>query len=232
MIHRKLVQFARYNHHTLYWPAIPKNPVVVDLGGNRGGFSRAISKFYNVRGVIVEPVPDLYNALIAPNGMETRNVAVADKDGSVRISISSQEDCHRIGVPLDGITLGTIEVQSVSLMTLLQEHDISTVDVLKIDIEGSELEVLNSLPDDLLVKVSQATIEFHSAFGAYPESMVDNFVARMHRLNFYCFDFLGGRYADCLFINRRRCNLGPFHRAFLRHVSQRLMWRLPYVPNT
>lgn len=137
--------------------------VFVDLGSNRGAFS----------------------SLVAPRA--DRLVAV-EASGSflpvIRHNLrlnGASEDAVEIGFIGDG---GVLEPSSserrVSMEELLSSHGITAVDVMKIDIEGSEYGLLTGTAG-WLDRVRAITMEVHPSFGD-----TGDLVARLRQRGFTC----------------------------------------------
>ena len=80
------------------------------------------------------------------------------------------------------------------------------VALLKLDIEGSEIDVLGGAGPDLLRRFDQITAEFHDFCGITPRPVVRETVRKVRDAGFHVFYFDRDvyRYADVLFVNRRR----------------------------
>jgi hypothetical protein len=74
------------------------------------------------------------------------------------------------------------------------------VDLIKMDIEGAELDVLESAPTELLQSIRQLTIEFHEF--VYPQSRarIEALKKRFRHLGFWVVDFSRTNY-DVLFVH-------------------------------
>jgi FkbM family methyltransferase len=68
---------------------------------------------------------------------------------------------------LDGEAPHFEKVNALTLEMFLRQNAISRVDLLKMDIEGSEIDVFEGATDEDLQRVDQFTIEFHSRI--YPD---------------------------------------------------------------
>jgi hypothetical protein len=83
-----------------------------------------------------------------------------------------------------------------------------TVDLIKMDIEGAELEVIASLDDDVIKRVGQWTIEFHDFMGMMSVSDVGRCVERIAGLGFHELFWSRTRNnADVLLVNKNRLSL-------------------------
>src|SRR5262249_38303020 len=95
------------------------------------------------------------------------------------------------------------------------------IEVLKLDIEGAEIDVIDSLPDDLIRRIAQLTIEFHDWLGYYSETDVATRVDRIAALGFRELFWSRKRNsADVLLINGSR--LGRLRYAFEHQVVRPL----------
>jgi len=140
-----------------YWPDPSWLPatghVVVDVGANAGVFTVASADLVGPTGrvVAIEPNPVVLNRLranVQQNGLDDRvavlPVAVADRAGRGFIRIDSGNSITaRVHVlePGDPVTKETVCV--ARLDDALAEAGVKNVDILKVDVEGLELAVLD-----------------------------------------------------------------------------------------
>lgn len=134
--------------------------VVVDIGANIGTFSvYAASK--GARVYAVEPEP--HNAEALNNNIVLNNMqdlithipyGISDKKGTAVIT-----DMGGGATIKDDGVFGA-EIELISLNDLFSLYNIDVVDVLKIDIEGSELEVILGASKENLNKCKYITMEF------------------------------------------------------------------------
>ena len=137
-------------HDDIVWPGVlgdAESPVVVDVGANIGQFSAAVLLFAPDASILaVEPDPDVHARLSAhlasANGVRTVCAAAGADAGTAPL--------HRAALPVmstlrtDGLSgyelVGTVDVDVVTLDELTR--DVPAVDLLKVDVEGFELEAL------------------------------------------------------------------------------------------
>src|SRR5262249_4200675 len=88
---------------------------------------------------------------------------------------------------------------------LIAELPPGRIDLIKMDIEGAEVEILETLPREILRRIGQITAEFHSApiFGFDLQLRVERIIRRLRRERFMALDFSRGSRTDVLFVNRR-----------------------------
>jgi len=144
-------------------------PVILDCGANLGMATLYFKRrFPSARIVAFEPNPDVFALLqenISMNSLtdvSAEEVAVAAQDGEatfVRRTITDPGSFVTLsGVP-DGV--GSVTVPTVRLSTTVNR--LGCVDLLKLDIEGSEYGVLGELEQTrALDKVKACVIEYHA----------------------------------------------------------------------
>lgn len=199
-------QIIQLNGHGLYAPALNTRTLVLDLGANLGRFSSEITDRFGCSVVMVEANPDLCREL-ERTGATVHNVAVAGTDGIVSLNISvNLEGSSVLPLPeqsIYGATLDrTIEVKAMSLASLLESVAPRHVDVLKIDIEGAEVEALNSVSDEDLLKIPQITVEFHDdpSFQFNLRGAVSATIDRLRKLGFAYLQFNRPHRTNALFL--------------------------------
>lgn len=128
--------------------------VFVDIGANAGAYSLWAHRAAcgRVRVLAIEPDPEMRRRLqfnLATNGIaevEVCPVALSDRDGVGALLVNPRQRGENTLVAEQARQAGGERVaQTVPLKTLLgllQEHGVTSVDVLKIDIEGHELPVM------------------------------------------------------------------------------------------
>ena len=150
--------------------------VVIDLGANRGVFSKGIMDKYDCTVEAYEP-----SRLLCDNqSTEISNQyskfafhqkAVWSKDKTMVLTdfcdknggtsgVANTLMEHKSDTRHDGRYLREkYQVQCEDINKILKNHE--KVDILKVDIEGSEFEVLASVTDENLKKCKQVCVEFH-----------------------------------------------------------------------
>ncbi|MFC5186759.1 FkbM family methyltransferase [Actinomadura harenae] len=129
---------------------LPERGVFVEVGGadgRRGSNTWWLEDKRGWRGMVVEPDPRQHAALHANRTCLIDPRAVADHAGTIAFGQHTTRPTHS-GIGLTGDDYRSITVRCVRLDTLLQEADIATIDVLSIDVEGTELQVWGSFDPD------------------------------------------------------------------------------------
>ncbi len=133
---------------------------VVDVGANAGIFSLPIAKGAgtNARFLMIEPNPEMLARLranIALNGLAdvvVEEAAIGDEEGRANLFFSPNGNPGeaRLGVSFSE-DAGGIDVPVVTLPGLATKHELTEIDLLKVDVEGMEDRViLPALQDDRL----------------------------------------------------------------------------------
>lgn len=172
-------------HSFLPWLVRPGS-VALDLGGNRGAFAQGVRDRYGLNVILVEPVPALARDL-RNNDFDVIEAAVAAHDGTALLTFDPENELS--GSVLDSEVIKgsigrshTATVAAISLETLVKNR---SVDLVKVDIEGAELEMILEASDETLLSVSQFTVEFHDFW--YPELSARTELAkrRLQNLGFW-----------------------------------------------
>lgn len=146
--------------------------VVVDIGANIGSFS-IYAAHHGARVYAIEPEPHNLDALknnIAINHMEhiiiVSDVGISDYNGVAVISDRGGGATIKDNIE-DGST-----IKITTLDDYFSQHNIEEVDVLKIDVEGSETEIVVGASKDSLNKCKYITMEFDIRSGSHLGDMV------------------------------------------------------------
>jgi hypothetical protein len=111
------------------------------------------------------------------------------------------------------------EVETIGLVEFCNTNHIGRIDLLKMDIEGAELQVLPSLKDDWIVNnVVQLTIEFHEFLDPSIVPDIKEIIKKLKGLGFYYLPF-SHSYGDVLFVNSRFIKLSPIDLSYLFMVK-------------
>jgi len=149
--------FGVYEKDLLFYLRSVLRPgdTVVDVGANIGYLSAFIRQLVGPAGAIYcfEPVPD-YAALLEAAVSKVANIhvfrqAVGDREGRVAIKISGRENTgwNTIvpGLMKERTGIRNVEVPLTTLARHLEEWDVPSVRLIKIDVEGAEFLVLKGL---------------------------------------------------------------------------------------
>ena len=154
--------------------------VVLDLGAHLGTFSLAAAS-RGLQVVAVEASPRnaaFLRASAGANGFDNLRVvevAVSDSPGVVRFRPEGAW-----GQITEGWSPGVVEVQARPVSRILSEHGVTRVDLVKLDVEGSEIPAVRGM-HELLTGPDAPPVVYESnahtlrMFDATPERLIDVF---------------------------------------------------------
>jgi FkbM family methyltransferase len=149
--------------------------VILDVGANIGVFTLYAARCAPQTEIFAfEPFPSTYHRLLTTvrdHNLESRvtcfNFAATGAEG-VRLmpdaSVPSQR--RAVASPDSAIARGT-PVNGKTLEAMLEENRLSKIDLMKMDIEGSEYEVLLSASQKILSRIRRIALEYHGDSAPY-----------------------------------------------------------------
>jgi FkbM family methyltransferase len=209
-------------NHTFFPHALRAGDVVIDLGANRGEFSRGIVARYGVRCFGVEPNPNLFGKLVGDEKTRFVQFAVTPVDGPVTLHLS--EDVTSSSVVREDVPLkqGDVQVSGKTLATFLKDQEIGgDVSLIKVDIEGAEVGMFGSMSDDLVRRFAQFTIEFHDDHRLMTTEQFEQIRDRLFGLGFNGIRFASNN-TNWLFFQPKKVSVGPLRTLYVRHVIRNL----------
>ena len=204
----------------MWAPILSSQSVVLDLGANIGNFSHRILRHYKCQCYAVEANPDLCRAIPTHPKLAVYNLAMAASTGKLPLYLSTNSEATTLLPTNTSDKYRTIEVDAIRLEEFLALAGLSSIDLVKFDIEGAEIEVLDSSNDELLSSIGQLTIEFHDFLGLTPVATVERIVQRLDGLGFYPIKMWRRGWGDTLFVNRRLPLAKPVALAWSRYVTR------------
>ena len=164
---------------------INDSDIVIDVGAHIGLFALFASQFCK-RGKIFcfEPIKENYELLVENiNSNKIKNIipfnfAVSKVSGSVKIFLNEDYSGHSMFLETNDFVI----VKSKSLFDIFSENNIQECNFLKLDCEGAEYEIINSLSSEFLNKIKKLTIEYHLA-DTHPE-LLEQLVKKLRKLSF------------------------------------------------
>ena len=212
---------ARIAGHTFLPSLLRPANVLLDIGANQGQFTRAMARKFGCKVHAVEPNPHLCAALheLAIPGVTVHGVALADTRGLRPFLLMNNSESSHI-CATDNSSERVVQVEAVTLEDLISEIPDAGIDLIKIDVEGAELEVLERVPTRALERVRQFTVEFHQFM--YPESRVriEAVKNRFRGSGFWVVDFSRTNY-DVLFVHPN-VRPSPYMRALIQYEKYKL----------
>lgn len=150
--------------HTFDEELLPAKAKVLDLGALGMIFSDALKKDGH----------SVYSVDIQDIGPLAYRCAITDYDGKCGIIPSSDKQAFRISPQGK-------EIYCFTLQSFMGMVNVEQFDLIKMDIEGSEYEVIKSLTK---APAKQLSIEFHLHTGVYGQNGVDEMVNKLLSLGY------------------------------------------------
>lgn len=122
----------------------------VDVGGNKGDFALLAARIAGTTGKVlcIEPEPTNFNwiersvKLNRYSNVQLHNLALSDQEGEAVLHLGSKSGFHTLLTGAPERNHGSVKVRTRTLDRLLRDSKVDSVNVLKIDVEGAELQVL------------------------------------------------------------------------------------------
>ena len=145
----------------------PEDRIILDVGANIGTFSLFAARHApKARIVAFEPFPATFEQLrcnIERNSLgarvETHPMAMTGEGGVRHMDVTAGSSQSR-GMLQTGATTG-LEVRTTTLARFLAESRLDDIDLMKMDIEGSEHEVISSTAPEILRHIRRIALEYH-----------------------------------------------------------------------
>ena len=167
-------EIFKENNHFIVPGFSPKLfETVIDIGANQGFFLLKLKQYNpNCTILAVEPNPKEYNKLKRNlqvneiSGVHLVQKAVAASPGLMKFETIPQIGTiggWNVKIPerpwIKEEFIHTIEVESITLDLLFEQYDLKRVDLLKMDVEGMELEILTN--SNVVEKIEKLVVEYH-----------------------------------------------------------------------
>lgn len=159
---------------------IRNDDIIIDIGAHIGLFALFASQFCKKgRIYCFEPVKENFDLLkynLDLNDIKNVipvNSAVSTNTGTVTIYLNDDYSGHSMHL------VGTkkIEANSISLKDVIDSNNITKCDFLKIDCEGEEYGIGESLPTECFDKINKMCIEYH--FADTKPYLLDNLIKKL-----------------------------------------------------
>jgi FkbM family methyltransferase len=159
--------------------------IVIDVGAQIGLFALFSSQFCkNGKIYCFEPVKenfDLLESNLVLNNIKNvvaTNAAISTDSGIVTIYLNEDESGHSMYVTGSK----QIQVKSLSLLDIFDSNKLEKCDFLKIDCEGEEYKIIDSLPTPYFDKINKMCIEYH--FVDTKPHLLQNMIKRLESLSY------------------------------------------------
>lgn len=140
---------------------------VVDIGGNIGYYAMLEARLVGPTGMVIaiEPMPKNSEQLcknVQANGYQNiriHKLAIGDRNGTASMYISGKSNWHSLYPSTS--SKGEIQVPVRTLDSLLMPYDLSSVDLMRMDLEGYEVVVIKGMRRTLEKHSPRLLVELH-----------------------------------------------------------------------
>lgn len=178
------------------------NDIIIDIGGHIGLFALYASVM-SPKGKIISAEPHPQNFLLLKENITENNLnnivlvnkAISDSNKNIELFIDTFDDsAHSI---YDN-GRNSIQIKGITLEEIMNNNQISKCDMLKIDCEGAEFKIIESLSDNDLLKIDKLCLEYH--LNENDIASLGSLKKRLKKMNYYVNikptnNFLGMLYA-------------------------------------
>jgi FkbM family methyltransferase len=153
---------------------LPENAVVVDVGANAGFFNYLLfSKMPNVKVYAFEPMPSnvaLFQKNISANKILKNNIHLYQKavTGTEKESLELFTEATTNNTVVASIfsqfheeNNSVVSVPAITLASIIEQQALTTIDLLKLDCEGSEYDIIYNTDPAVFNKIRNMVIEVH-----------------------------------------------------------------------
>lgn len=189
--------------HSFFDDLLGNDPLIFDLGANVGQFTGAMIKRYGGHSLALEPSPAELGKIPESPCVTKLHAAVTASAGEVTLNLATNSEANSLGTTAGYDYVDQVKVEALTLEDVLRGSGHDRAQLLKLDIEGSEIEVLDS-PGEVLRRFDQITVEFHDFCDITPREIVERTIEKVRGDGFWVFLFdRQFPHADVLFVNKR-----------------------------
>jgi FkbM family methyltransferase len=176
---------CRLREHPFFGSLLARPAAVADCGAYRGEFFAALKSEYSIsRPILVEANPTLADSLKQKFGSQVNvlhaALSGANNKGPITLTRSADSESSSIfreWAAAYGVA-DQIDIPAVEFSNVIRELG-GRVDLVKLDVEGAEIGILESASASDLASCGQLTVEFHDRRPPLTRRDVDNVCRRM-----------------------------------------------------
>jgi FkbM family methyltransferase len=200
----------RFKEHSFFATLLARPAAVADFGAHRGEFFAALKSEYSIsRALLVETNPALAERVKETFGSETdvfhAALVGANKRGSITFTHSSNPESSSIFREWAAAyeIADQVDVPAIDLSKVIRELG-GQVDLVKCDVEGAEVEILENASASDLASCRQLTVEFHDKRPPITRRDIDRVCKRLRSNGYGVVKANWPHVDDVLFVNLKR----------------------------
>jgi FkbM family methyltransferase len=178
------VKVSKIEGHSFFTKNLNARSVLVDLGVNEGNFSKNLISTYNLKSYGIEAEAHIYQKfLTGKDNLFVLNAAITDFNGKISINRVEGLCSTTLNTNLHEATDDSVE--AITFDKFASYFKLDVIDLIKFDIEGSEIAVFSKCSDEQILSWKQITIEFHDFIFPELREDVSRIQDRLKRLGFH-----------------------------------------------
>jgi FkbM family methyltransferase len=214
------IGFENMRGHWVYSADLKRNDIIVDLGANLGEFSVLMKTKFSAHPIAVEANEFLCGE-IRKKGIITYNYAIHTKNEELEFYISNNIEASSLINDFEDNwgQKEKVKVEGIDWTTFIANSSLEDkiIDLLKVDIEGSEIEFINSLKTQDLNQIKQITVEFHDWLNPQLHAVTVALIHNLVRQGFLTFTDAPSHQwpVEMVFVNKKYWRVSVFKKALI-----------------
>ena len=167
-LQRQIFMYGVYRveekHREMMLGRIREGSTILDIGAHIGYYTLLFAKRAGADGRVIafEPSTATYEKLLENislndfDNISTVKAAASNRSGTATINLAAGYNTGSTSLHFDSGAVGTEQVDTIAIDEYLSRHAIDDVNVVKIDVEGHELQVLEGMRATLAEPANQA----------------------------------------------------------------------------
>lgn len=157
--HSRWMQDRGDETHRLNYP-LNSNSIVLDAGGYHGEWAQKINEKYGSEVYVLEPISSYYNGLLEKfkdnESIRVFNFGLSSAPGRFSINLdNASSSLYKPGTGKEEIEISTLDL-------FMMKEGIEEIDLFKINIEGSEFDLLEDIINKgIQTKIKNIQVQFH-----------------------------------------------------------------------
>jgi len=193
-----------------------ENSVIFDCGAYVGKFTEEIFRLINpnINMFLYEPNIILYKKLVDKfenkENVNIFNKAISNKVGFNNLYLGKNLNESSLKKSKKGLTNDYLNVETTTIPNEIIKLNLKYIDVIKLNVEGEELDIINNLDKGVLEKIGQFAVAFHLNNGIkdYTQEIHDNTIKYMINNGFTSSNYYKNKHK--LFFNEKWYNTDKY----------------------